>query len=119
MVEQAEPKKEPDGEPLDRSKFTVEVPIKIPDMGEGLGRLLKWYKNEGDIVRRDDVICDIETPDFVYGMEIEDESIGIMGKHLFEAPSEPLEDGTVICIIMHGEKAKKDEEVSTEDEAGK
>jgi pyruvate/2-oxoglutarate dehydrogenase complex dihydrolipoamide acyltransferase (E2) component len=39
--------------------FTVKV--YMPEMGEGEGTVLKWYKQEGDIVLKDDVLCDIET----------------------------------------------------------
>jgi hypothetical protein len=79
------------GEPtatLDRSEFTHEVPVHMTDMGEGKGKnrchvaqryvrvtkkltltsamvsiakVLAWFKQEGDIVKRNDVLCDIET----------------------------------------------------------
>lgn len=31
--------------------------IVMPDMGEGKGRVTKWFKDEGEIVRRGDVLC--------------------------------------------------------------
>jgi hypothetical protein len=44
---------------LDRSKFTHEVKFKLPDM-EGDGRVRKWFKKEGDIIQRKDILCEIE-----------------------------------------------------------
>lgn len=45
----------------DRSKYTDEVKIRMPDIGDGKGKILRWFRNEGDIVRYEDVLCDIET----------------------------------------------------------
>lgn len=75
--------------------------MKMPDMGEGDGKILTWYKEEGDIVKRGDVLCDIETDDFTFGMETDDEQLGIMGSILVPAPSEKIPDGQVICILLH------------------
>lgn len=33
----------------------------MPEMGEGQGKVVKWYKQEGEVVLKDDVLCDIET----------------------------------------------------------
>jgi pyruvate/2-oxoglutarate dehydrogenase complex dihydrolipoamide acyltransferase (E2) component len=100
-------------EELDRSKYTEEILVRMPDMGEGEGKILKWYKQEGDIVRRGDILCDIETPDFSFGMELDDEHPGILGKIVVEAPSDPIKDEEVICILLHkskDEEPKQDEE---------
>ena len=48
-------------EGIDRSKFTEEIKVYMPEMGEGEGKILKWYKQEGDLVLKDDILCDIET----------------------------------------------------------
>jgi pyruvate/2-oxoglutarate dehydrogenase complex dihydrolipoamide acyltransferase (E2) component len=38
------------------------VKIFMPDMADtGEGKVLKWYKQEGDLVVRDDILCDIAT----------------------------------------------------------
>jgi hypothetical protein len=66
---------------VDKSMFTEEVKIRMPDMGNGDGRVLKWYKEVGDVVQREDILCDIETPDFTFGMEIDDEELGIIGTY--------------------------------------
>jgi len=33
----------------------------VKDLGETSGKVLKWHKKEGDIVRHGDTLCDIET----------------------------------------------------------
>ncbi|KAL7485212.1 hypothetical protein ACHAW6_010806, partial [Cyclotella cf. meneghiniana] len=51
-------------EVIDRSKFTHEVKICMPDLGEGedvKGVIETWYKKKGDFIKKDDVLCDIET----------------------------------------------------------
>lgn len=37
--------------------------FKLPDLGEGIqeGELLAWHVNEGDHVKEDDPLCDMET----------------------------------------------------------
>ena len=50
---------------------------------------------------REDVLCDIETPDFVFGMETEDEHPAIMGEILVQAPSDDVKDEEIICYLLH------------------
>lgn len=40
---------------------TSTVKIRMPGMGEGHGKVLEWYKQKGDIIRQEDILCDIET----------------------------------------------------------
>jgi hypothetical protein len=101
---------------LDRSKFTEEYKILMPALGNGAGKILEWFKKEGDVVLREDVLCDIETPDFTFGMENDDEHIAIMGKILVEAPSEPVKDNETICILLREKKEKKEEKPAKIDE---
>ncbi|KAL7469511.1 hypothetical protein ACHAXS_009766 [Conticribra weissflogii] len=46
---------------LDLEKFTHEVKVRMPDVGDSEGVIEKWYKKEGDLIQREDVICDIRT----------------------------------------------------------
>lgn len=47
---------------LDRSLYTDEVLVRIPDItDDGQAKVLKWFKKEGDIVKYGDLLCDIET----------------------------------------------------------
>ena len=74
----------------------------MPDMTDGNGnKVVEWYKQTGDIIKRNDIMCDIETPDFTSGMVTEDEFDSIMGADIFvkEGP-EFVNNGTVICKCM-------------------
>lgn len=79
-------------------------------MGEGEGRILKWYKKEGDFVERDEILCDIETKDFSFGMVTDDNCDAIMGKILVPENSEPVKDNSVICTLFHPHDADEEEE---------
>jgi pyruvate dehydrogenase E2 component (dihydrolipoamide acetyltransferase) len=98
---------DPDGS-VDRSRFTTVIEVRMPDMGSSsTNKVLQWHKAEGDLVRTDDVLCDIETPDFVFGMECEDDELQIMGEILVEAPSGPVPVNQVICTLLHETKKEK------------
>lgn len=86
---------------LDPSDYTNKIPVRMPDMGQGHGKILRWYVAPGDVVLREDVLCDIETPDFVFGMETEDEHPAIMGEILVQAPSGEVKDEDIICYLLH------------------
>jgi Biotin-requiring enzyme len=92
---------------IDMSEFPIKVELRMPDMGMGSGKILEWYKQEGDLVKTDDVICDIETPDFTFGMESEDDYDTVMGEIIVQAPSGPVKDNDVICTMYHPEKKRK------------
>lgn len=84
-------------------EYTEKITIELPDVGDihAKGKILKWYKQQGDIVRPNDTICDIETDLFTFGMDVEDENEGIMKEILVPEGEEGLKPGTPICTIMH------------------
>jgi hypothetical protein len=97
-------------EVIDRSKYTVEIPVKMPDLGtshdnkpDRYSLVKEWFFQAGDIIQREDVLCDIQTPDFTFGMESDDEGVSIMGSVLVDA-GKPVPDGTVICVLLHESK---------------
>lgn len=96
---------------IDMSLFTESVEIRMPDMGEGEGKVLKWYKREGDIINRGDQLCDIETPDFTFGMDTDDEEITIMGEIIVPAGSDAVADDALICYVLHKEEPKQEEKL--------
>lgn len=100
---------------VDRSKFTHEVKVSMPDLGDSdimddddaFGVVDKWYKKEGDVIKQDDVICDIRTKLFTFGMMTDDDYDSIMGEILVPEGSDPVKPGTVICITLnegHGDE---------------
>lgn len=99
---------------LDRSLYTKEIPIKMPDLGAGNGKILRWFKQPGDVIVYEDVLCDIETSDFTFGMEIEDEELGIL-KEINVPKGTIVEPETLICTLYH-EKNSPDPEPEQPDE---
>ena len=82
--------------------YKVEIPIRMPDMGEGENRILKWYKRPGDWIKRNDILCDIQTPDFTFGLVTEDECDAVMGEIFYEASADnAVDDEAIICYIFH------------------
>lgn len=97
------------GDGIDRSKYTHEVKFRMPELGEvgeEDGVVVKWYKKEGDIIRRKDILCDVKTELFEFGMESDDEKVTLMGKILVSEGSDPVEPGEVLCVILHEETEK-------------
>ncbi|KAL9191046.1 hypothetical protein ACHAXT_000752 [Thalassiosira profunda] len=92
----------------------------MPEIGEDsetLGVIEKWYKKEGDLIKRDEVICDIRTELFTFGMLTDDDFDSIMGEILVpEETDHPIEPGTVICTTLHKDTDGKKEE---DEEGGK
>lgn len=96
----------------DPSAYTVPIVVKMPDMTEDDDTnniVEQWYKQPGDVIKRNDILCDITTPAFTFGMVTEDEEDAIMGEiHVPEG--ERASDNDPICTIYHlpeEEKNKK------------
>ena len=96
------------------SLFTVPIVIEMPkidDDDESSSSAVPffvetWHKRPGDRLDRDDVLCDISTPDFVFGMQIDDEQAGIMGEiHVQQGVGVPCH--TPICTIYHQEEVEE------------
>ena len=89
----------------DKSKFTHEVKVEMPDIGDQEGGVIeKWYKQPGDIIHRDDVICDIRTESFTFGMVTDDDFDSMMGEILVEQESGTVNPGTVIFTTFSEDK---------------
>jgi hypothetical protein len=107
-------------EVIDRSKFTDKIPVPMPDLGtsngnspDRLSKINEWFFKPGDIVQHEDVLCDIETPEFTFGMETDDEEVTIMGEILVPVGT-PVPDGTVLCYMLHESKGDKQQSSSEE-----
>jgi hypothetical protein len=92
---------EPSEIEINPEEYTREISVELPDFEESKGRIVKWYHEEGDIIRPNDTICDIETDLFTFGMDIEDEKEGILKEILIPAGEEKYKPGTPICTILH------------------
>jgi len=90
---------------IDPTLYTQPIIIEMPPMDDisddaSHCSVEEWYFKEGDVVRTNDVICDISTPDFVFGMQIDDEEIGIL-KKIHVQPHRKVPDHTPLCTIYH------------------
>jgi pyruvate/2-oxoglutarate dehydrogenase complex dihydrolipoamide acyltransferase (E2) component len=69
-------------------------------MGANHNMVEEWFKRPGDIIRKNDVLCDITTPDFTFGMVTDDDEMAIMGDiHVPAGVHVP--DHTPICTVYH------------------
>ena len=85
----------------DKSKYTHEVKVEMPDIGDLKGGTIEtWYKRPGDVIHRDDVVCDIRTEDFTFGMVTDDDFDSIMGEIFVEEESGMVDPGTVIFTTL-------------------
>src|SRR5690625_4073103 len=82
--------------------------FKLPDIGEGIheGEILKWFVKEGDEVKEDDILCEVqndkavvEIPSPVAGtvekIHVEEGSVAIVGDVLISFDAEGYEDEPV------------------------
>lgn len=106
----------------DRALYTVPIAINMPDMGDGDDNLVEeWFKQPGDIIKRNDILCDITTPDFTFGMVTEDECDAIMGE-IYVSAGEACPDNAKICTIYHkqilsGKEGKTENQSETDSTA--
>lgn len=58
-------------------KFASDAPrpqkILMPDVGEQTGKILRWYVQSGSKVSKDETICDVETENFEFELEAEED----------------------------------------------
>ncbi len=89
------------------NKFTMAVEFKFPDVGEGIaeGEIVKWLAKEGDIVKADDNIVQIETDKAV--ADLPAPVSGRILKINFKE-GDKVKVGEVLCVIGNdGEKIKE------------
>lgn len=87
----------------------------MPKLGDAMteGKVLRWYKQPGDAVRKGDAVAEIETDKV--NLDLEVESDGILGAHAASAGDMVPVGGVLAKILKPGEKeeaappAKKEE----------
>ena len=75
--------------------------IKIPEIGESILEALvaNWFKEDGDAVAKDDIICELETDKV--NVELTAEASGILSIVMQQGQTVPL--GTVIATLAEGD----------------
>ncbi len=92
--------------------------IKVPSVGESIyeGLLVKWHKHNGDTVRKDEPLCEIETDKIT--IELNAEADGVLSTRAREG--ETVKIGSVIAVIDEsssaaGDQKKKKEKTESEE----
>ena len=75
------------------------IEIKVPSVGESITEvtLVKWIKQNGDYVERDEVIAELESEKATF--EINAEQQGIL--HTVAKENDTLKIGDVACTILY------------------
>src|SRR5690606_19088304 len=75
----------------------MNIEIKVPTVGESITEVTigQWFKNDGDYVEMDEVICELESEKATF--ELTAEAAGIL--HTKGKEGDSLEIGAVICTI--------------------
>ncbi|MCH5599258.1 biotin/lipoyl-containing protein [Niabella ginsengisoli] len=83
-----------------------EVPVKIPTVGESISEvtLLKWVKQSGDYVERDEVIAELESEKATF--EVNAELAGIVETSVAEGDTLKIGDTIAIIKETSGKPAK-------------
>lgn len=73
------------------------IDIKVPTVGESISEvtLVKWLKKEGDYVKRDELLCELESEKATF--ELNAEQAGIL--HIVAPEGETLAIGALACRI--------------------
>ena len=75
----------------------MSIVIKVPAVGESITEVTigQWFKNDGEFVEMDEVICELESDKATF--ELTAESSGVL--HTKAEEGDTLEIGAVICEI--------------------
>jgi pyruvate/2-oxoglutarate dehydrogenase complex dihydrolipoamide acyltransferase (E2) component len=83
------------------------MPSLSPTMTEGT--IVKWYKEEGELISAGDVLCDIQTDKAVVSMEVDDDAI--VAKILLPEGSAGIQINTLIALTVEEGQDWKDVQV--------
>src|SRR5690606_9445808 len=93
------------------------IEIKVPTVGESISEvtLVKWLKNDGDYVERDELLCELENEKAT--VELNAEQAGVL--HTVAKEGDTLNIGHIACKIDEaaakpaGSAAPKEEKAET------
>src|SRR6185503_21233629 len=87
--------------------------IIMPKMGDAMteGKVVKWYKQPGDAVKKGDAVAEIETDKV--NLDLEAEADGTLGAHAAKEGDMVPVGGVLARILAEGEK---DEAPATKEE---
>ncbi|MFA1818715.1 dihydrolipoamide acetyltransferase family protein [Virgibacillus oceani] len=90
--------------------------FKLPDIGEGIheGEIVKWFVNEGDEVKEDDVLCEVQNDKAV--VEIPSPVDGTVEKRHVEEGTVAIVGDTLISFDAEGYEDDDAEEEASEEE---
>lgn len=88
----------------------MSLEVKVPAVGESITEvtIAKWLKNEGDFVKLDEIICELESDKATF--EINSESNGVI--HISVQEGETIPIGTIIARLDTDAKAPQEEATS-------
>ncbi|KNE20037.1 2-oxo acid dehydrogenase subunit E2 [Virgibacillus pantothenticus] len=91
--------------------------FKLPDIGEGIheGEIVKWFVNEGDEVKEDDVLCEVQNDKAV--VEIPSPVDGTVTKLHVEEGTVAVVGDTIITFDAEGYESDDEEEASADAKA--
>ncbi|AUJ26826.1 dihydrolipoamide acetyltransferase family protein [Virgibacillus dokdonensis] len=86
--------------------------FKLPDIGEGIheGEIVKWFVNEGDEVKEDDVLCEVQNDKAV--VEIPSPVEGTVTKLHVEEGTVAVVGDTIITFDAEGYESDDEEEAA-------
>ena len=89
--------------------------IKIPEIGESILEALvaNWFKEDGDAVAKDDIICELETDKV--NVELTAEASGVLS--IVVPPGQTVPIGTVIATLAEGDVEIPASQPATKDKA--
>jgi 2-oxoglutarate dehydrogenase E2 component (dihydrolipoamide succinyltransferase) len=87
------------------TEMETPMEIKIPQVGESVveATVAKWHKKDGDTVRTDDLLCELETDKI--SLELHAEADGLLSIKVPEG--ETVEIGTIVGVIKEGEEKEE------------
>ncbi|GAB5034143.1 dihydrolipoamide s-acetyltransferase [Nannochloropsis oceanica] len=76
----------------------------LPDIGQSTktGHVTTWRKEEGDLIKNGDVVCEVEMDQFNVGMEIDDK--GFLARILVPAGTRDVPAGEALAVLVYEEK---------------